>query len=88
MSAVRVAAPVSFLRKRHERVLRCRVADAVLVRILGLLQLAEREIAAVEEAQRAVDRVRRAAEDARHLLAALSDAAPHWLRAAGRPCRS
>ena len=69
--AVRIAPPRSLLGECHQGFLRVCEADAVLVGIFGLLQLLEREFAEVEEAQRPVDRLGRAAEQPRHLLRAL-----------------
>ena len=67
---VRIAPFRSLLGQRHQRLLRAREADAVLVGVFGALQLLEREFATIEEAQRAVDRFGHAAEQPRHLLRA------------------
>ena len=88
MSAVRIAPPGSLLGECHQRILRRREAGAVLVRILGVLQFAEREVAAVEEAQRAVDPHPARGGKCAPSPGGLSDAVPHWLRADGRPGRS
>src|SRR5688500_10862752 len=59
--AIRIAPLRALFGEVFERILRIGEALAVLVRIFRACEFAEREIAAVEETQRAVDRVRRAA---------------------------
>jgi hypothetical protein len=66
MRAVGIAALVARLSECHQRVLRRRIAGAVLVRVLGLHQLGEREVAAIEQAQRPVDRLGGAVKQPRH----------------------
>ena len=67
MRAVRIAPGEAFLGQRNQRFLGIGKADAVFIRVFGVFQFAEREIAAIEKAQRAVDRLRRAAQQPRHL---------------------
>ena len=67
-NAIRITPFRAFLRQILQCFVCVGIAFAVLVGIFGIFQLTERERAALEEAQRTIDSIRRAVKNTRHLL--------------------